>query len=83
MSGIWVSKLADLSDTRDTRFRAARMIEKNRVPDAHLVTHEIARLIVAHAVPIYGLIGKSRQIIDRNVRRLGLHQPVAHVSELK
>src|SRR4029434_3934924 len=38
-------------DARDPRLRAARVVEERAVAKAHLVAHEVARLVVAHSEP--------------------------------
>src|SRR5690606_3919130 len=43
--------------------------------DAHAVAHEVARLVVAHAVP--GLGADAREVVDGECVGLRLHHPVA------
>src|SRR3546814_8268352 len=45
------------------------------VADPHVVAHGVARLVVAHAGP--GLGADALQVVDREIRWFGLHQPVA------
>ena len=54
------------------------MIEQHLVADLHLVAHEIARLIVAHAEPGAAAPRRTRQVVDAELVGLGFHQPVAH-----
>src|SRR3972149_10579511 len=57
------------------------MVKKRSVPRTHLVAHEVARLIVAHAEPWGGLARRPREVIDREFVRLRLRQPVAHLRD--
>src|SRR5207247_4445083 len=54
------------------------MVEEHAVADAHLVAHEIARRVVAHAAPGGLLAGRSEHVVDRALVGLALHQPVIH-----
>src|SRR6266496_2455020 len=67
-----------LADTRDAGLGAARVIEKRPVADLHMVAHEIARLIVAHAEPRRRTVLGPREVVDRELVGLVFHQPVAH-----
>src|SRR3546814_3527747 len=48
---------------------------QDTVADPHVVAHGVARLVVAHAGP--GLGADALQVVDREIRWFGLHQPVA------
>jgi len=54
------------------------VIEQHAVAGLHLVAHEVARLIVAHAVPGHALIGQGGEVVDAAISWFGFHQPVAH-----
>src|SRR5579859_2586987 len=75
---IGIGQFRDLGDSGDSRLRTTRVVEENAIADHHLITHEIARLIVAHTPPRRGLARRSRQIIDAEHPGFGLHQPVIH-----
>src|SRR2546430_13525551 len=45
----------DFGQAGDARLLAARVIEQHAVADAHLVAHEIARLVIADAGPRSGV----------------------------
>src|SRR4051812_33433715 len=66
----------------DTRWIGVRGIEQDAVADLHLVAHEIARLVVAHAFPAGPAV--AFEIVDGVGTGLALHQPVAlHTSTPK
>src|SRR5690606_38733695 len=46
----------------------------------HLVSHEVAGLVVAHAIPVGGAV--AGQIIDRIGLGFGLHEPMSHGDRL-
>src|SRR5690606_9901242 len=75
---IRVTRLHDLDDARDARFRAARMVEERAVAALHVVAHEVARLIVADAVPASRLAWSRGEVVDTEGRRLRLHEPITH-----
>src|SRR3546814_19618146 len=50
------------------------MVEKHLVAGSHAVAHEVARLVIAHAVP--GFLLLALQLVDRERVRFGLHKPV-------
>jgi len=54
---------------------SARMIKQHPVADLHLVTHEIAGLIIPHTAPACGLPRASGQVLDRKTLRLRFHEP--------
>ena len=56
------------------------MVEEDPVADKHLVTHEIARLIIADSPPGRGFAGRLGQIIDAEDTGFRFHQPVIHDS---
>src|SRR3546814_20633462 len=62
-------------DPVDTRHVAVGVVEQDTVADPHVVAHGVARLVVAHAGP--GLGADALQVVDREIRWFGLHQPVA------
>jgi len=47
------------------------MIEKYQIATLHVVPHEVACLVIAHAVPRLGLVGACRQVIDAECIGLG------------
>src|SRR4051812_23888074 len=76
---VWISLLRNASNSCNARFRAARMVKEHLIPDAHLIAHEIARLIVAHAPPGSCFPWRLGQVLDAEYARLRLHQPIIHV----
>ena len=70
-------RLADFGDADDARLLAAGVIEERLVAGFHLVAHEIARLVIAHAGPRRGFV--AGEIVDAVGVGFGFHQPVAHV----
>src|SRR5690606_32578187 len=62
-------------DAVDPRHLGVGVVEQHAVADLHAVLHEVARLVVAHAGPRFG--AHAREIVDGEVLRFGLHQPVA------
>jgi len=80
LRGIGVGGAADQGDAGDAGLLAIGVVKQHAVADIHLVAHEVARLIVAHAIPGHGLIGKVGEIVYADIGRLGFHQPVAHGS---
>src|SRR4030065_309522 len=46
----------------------------------HAVTQEVARLVVAHPVPVLGAFRFRLEVIKTEAVRLGFHQPVVHAS---
>ena len=77
---VGVGRGGDLGDAGDARLRAARVIEQHAVADLHLVAHEIARLVVAHAAPRRDASRRGEHVVDRALIGLALHQPVFHCS---
>ena len=73
---VGIGRPRDFGQTGDAGLRAARVIEEHAVADAHLVAHEVARLVVAHADPGHGLARRRVEVVDRALGRLALHQPV-------
>ena len=59
-------------------FRTAGVIEQDAITDAHVVAHEIARLVVTHAGPGQRALRRSERMIDARLVGLGFHQPVTH-----
>ena len=55
----------------DAGLLAIGVVEKYLVTNRHIVTHEVARLVVANTVP--GLALVAFQIVDTVVVRLGFH----------
>src|SRR3546814_15716134 len=51
------------------------VVEQDTFADPHVVAHGVARLVVAHAGP--GLGADALQVVEREIRWFGLHQPVA------
>ena len=78
LRGIGISSAAYLCDTGDARFLAVGVVEQYTVAGLHLVAHEVACLIIAHAVPCDGLIGQRSEIVDAAVAGFGFHQPITH-----
>ena len=70
--------LRDFDDAGDAWLRTARVIEERAVADLHVVAHEVARLVVAHAEPGDLAAARRGEVVDRDLVRLGFHQPVAH-----
>src|SRR5690606_37698548 len=69
-----IGQAGDLADAVDARDLAVRVVEEHAVARRHLA-HEVACLVVAHAGP--GLAADALQVVDREVARFGLHQPMA------
>src|SRR6185312_11922893 len=55
----------------------AGVVEQHPVPFLHVVAHEVARLIVAHAAPVGRLARRIQQVVVREAGWLTLEQPVA------
>src|SRR5262249_46572866 len=68
----------NLGDSGDPGVGAARMIEENIVADAHVIEHEVARLVVADTEPSCGLAWGWGEIVYAELVRLGFHQPEGH-----
>jgi len=68
---IGVGRTRNSCDANDARLLAARVIEKHLVADLHVVTHGIARLIVANTIPHLSAI--ALEIVDTVGIRFGLH----------
>src|SRR5690606_6742293 len=64
-----------LGDPDDARHLGVGVVEQHPVADLHPVAHEVACLVVAHAVP--GLGADPLEVVDGERVRFGLHQPVA------
>ena len=60
---IRISRAHDPDNAGDARHLAARVIEKRLVTDFHLVSQEVARLVIAHAVPRGALSRRTRQVV--------------------
>jgi len=71
---IGIGELRDRRDPRDARRLGVRVVEQDLVAERHAL-HEVARLIVAHAVPTRDLL--LREVVDREHVRLRLHQPAS------
>src|SRR3989338_1839990 len=78
LRGVGIGDAADFGDAGDARFLAVGVIKQHAVADPHLVAHEVARLVVAHAVPSRRLTWHGGEIVDAAIARFGFHQPVAH-----
>src|SRR5690606_22197924 len=52
-----------------------RVVEQHLVADFHAITHEVAGLVVAHAVPRLG--PDAFEVVDGECVGFGLHQPVS------
>src|SRR3546814_3340839 len=65
-----------LGDADDAGHGTVGMVEKHLVAGSHAVAHEVARLVIAHAVP--GFLLLALQLVDRERVRFGLHKPVVH-----
>src|SRR6056297_2162525 len=70
-------RLRDHLDRAHNRLFLLRMVEESAIPHRHLA-HEIARLIVAHAVPFLARVALGQLIGPAPDRRFGLEQPVSH-----
>jgi len=70
--------VADLTE----RLAAEGYRAEHLVADLHLVAHEIARLVVAHAEPRGAVPGRTRKVVDAELVGLGFHQPIAHCEQL-
>src|SRR5260221_8002252 len=68
------------NDADDAGQRAAGVIHEGLLAAPHLVPQEVARLVVAHAVPGRGALRERGQMVDAESRGLGLEQPMAHES---
>src|SRR3989338_959622 len=75
---VGINAAADPDDAGDARLLAVGMVEQRAVADPHLVAHEVARLVVAHAVPCDSMVWHRSEIINAAIRWFGFHQPVAH-----
>ena len=64
-----------MASTDDAGHVAVGVVEQHAVADLHLVAHEVARLVVAHAVPRLG--ADALEVVDGERVGFGLHQPVA------
>ena len=71
-----IGRARHLGDAGHARFGAARVVEQHAVADAHLVAHEVARLVVAHADPRHAVAGGVGDVGDRALVGLAFHQPV-------
>ena len=80
LRSVGIGQPRDLDDARDAGLRAAGVVEESQIAAPHIVAHEVARLIVAHAPPCGGLARCGREVIDPEHVRLRFHQPVAHGS---
>ncbi len=78
LARVRVRRLADAYDARNAWLGAARVVEEGEIADLHLVAHEVPRLVIAHAEPSDRLLRHRREVVDRNLVGLRLHQPVAH-----
>jgi hypothetical protein len=71
-----VTRTCNAGQPRDARWVRIGGIEQHRVADAHLVSHEIARLVIPHALPARDVI--AREIVNGVGGGLAFHQPVLH-----
>lgn len=71
-----------LGNADNTRFPAVGVVEKDTIPQLHLIAHEVACLIVAYPIPGFGLAGTLPEMIDTEDFRFRFHEPVRHVSIL-
>ena len=53
------------------------MIEEDLVADLHVVTHHVAGLVIADAVPGFATI--ALEVVDAVHVRFAFHQPISHV----
>ena len=67
---------ADL-DNADNRALPLRMVEEPQIANRHLA-HEVARLIVAHAVPFLARVPLGDLVRPAPGRGFGFEQPVGH-----
>lgn len=73
LSGIGIGIAGNARDARDAWYSAIGMIEKHRVAFAHLIAHEVTRLIVSNTVPCHGLVGQVSEVIYADVARFRFH----------
>src|SRR5690606_19243696 len=72
---VGIGSAGDLGDAVHAGGVAVGVVEQHAVPHLHAIAHEVARLVVAHAGPGFGT--DASKVVDREIRRFGLHQPVA------
>src|SRR5207247_3321198 len=75
---IRIGRRGDFGQAGDARLFAARVIEQHAVADAHLVAHEIARLVIADAGPGSDVPRRGERSVDGAFVRLRFHEPIAH-----
>jgi hypothetical protein len=68
--------------TDNTRGRAAAVVDQDRVSQSHIVSHEIAGLVVPDTDPARSLMGCLRQIVDGKDMGLRFHQPAGGIRGL-
>ena len=78
--GVRVRGRRDLHDPDDAGDLAARVIEERLVPGLHLVPDHVPGLVVADPVPRFG--AACLEVVDPELGRFGLHQPVRHAPPL-
>ena len=61
---IGIAFLDHLHDADDTGLLAVGRVEKHLIALLHLVAHHVARLLVANAVPVLGLLRHRLEVID-------------------
>src|SRR2546427_6207571 len=75
---IRIGRRSDFRQAGDARLLAARVIEQHAIADAHLVPHEVARLVIADAGPRSDVPRRGQRIVDGALVRLRFHEPIAH-----
>jgi hypothetical protein len=78
LRGVGVGRAGHFGQAGHARLRARRVVEQHAVAGLHVVAHEVARLVVAHAHPGDALV--AHQVVDRALLGLAFHQPVSHGS---
>jgi hypothetical protein len=76
LGAVGIGGRGDFGQPGDARLGAGGMVEQHAVADLHLVAHEVARLVVAHAPPVDGLFRHRQHVVDADHGGLGFHQPV-------
>lgn len=54
------------------------MIEETQVAHAHGVAHEVASLVITHAVPVFGLFGSRLEMVNAKHIGFGFQEPMVH-----
>ena len=65
-------------DAGNAGLGAAGMIKEGQVAFPHVIAQEVAGLVVAHPVPVFGAFRPGLEMFKAKAVRLGFHQPVVH-----